>query len=344
VATAYDQIFYNAPNFYNISGTVLVLEHDDIEITNHFSKLETFLRQQQIPRDWNVLRLDCHTTNDTRKIVERIMTPHHGHHWSGATLWRRDGLALLQKNLKLSRGNKLDALLASKTFKGYCLNLGIVVQSSDPMILDEPLSTPVLKIPKWGRKVSMEVLLQETNNPSTPILPNNAFGPHPIDRIYYMNLEKNSLRRQAMDLWLQKQTVPFQRINATVGSPSDQCAPKKSKPAVCRGISGLTRTLLGIMDHENTTGLTMIFEDDYVVTDGHFDRLQEALKMVPDDWDLIRFDCWGKERVEFREINQYVFETSKFLKCRNGSKNLANCWFCGGGFSMLWRGSRVHKL
>jgi hypothetical protein len=39
VATAYDQIFYNSPNFYNISGTVLVLEYDDIEISDYFLKL-----------------------------------------------------------------------------------------------------------------------------------------------------------------------------------------------------------------------------------------------------------------------------------------------------------------
>jgi hypothetical protein len=46
------RIFYNSPNFYNISGTVILLEYKDIEISDYFLKLETFLGQQRKnPRD-----------------------------------------------------------------------------------------------------------------------------------------------------------------------------------------------------------------------------------------------------------------------------------------------------
>jgi hypothetical protein len=61
--------------------------------------------------------------------------------------------------------------------------------------------------------------------------------------------------------------------------------------------------------------------------------------MVPDDWDLIRFDCWGNIKgVKVREINPFFFDPL-VLGCK-----VKQCWFCGGTHSMLWKGTSVHKL
>jgi hypothetical protein len=171
----------------------------------------------------------------------------------------------------------------------------------------------------------------------------------PIDRIYYSNLEKNWLRRQSMERWLLQQNsddqqplIPYKRINATVGEMG-VCLPNKA--AKCRGLSGLARTLVGIIETENTTGLSLVLEDDYVVQDPNFSRLYEAIQMVPNDWDLIRFDCYDMEPVTFRTINRFVIDTSKILSCKkNPNHKNQNCYFCGGTHSMLFRGTSVHKL
>jgi hypothetical protein len=243
---------------------------------------------------------------------------------------------LLRKRLKPEKNN-LDCLLSADPFQTYCLNIDIVKQSTE---VQEPLATPVSTIKIFSERRPLELLQKESPEKSTT----KVFGySHPIDRIYYINLEKNLLRRQNMELWLQNhQPIPFKRINASVGFP-DQCVPKKNTPALCRGVSGLARSLVGIIDNENTTGLSLVLEDDYVVYDPNFLRLQEAIKMVPADWDLIRFDCWGTWQVRLRKINQYIFDTSKVLGCKNEEKN-GGCSLCGGTHMMLFKGSSVHKL
>jgi hypothetical protein len=65
----------------------------------------------------------------------------------------------------------------------------------------------------------------QTKNRNQPVP--HSFGPHQIDRIYYTNLQKNSLRKQTMETWLQNQPIPYKRINATIGV-NDPCIKGKT--------------------------------------------------------------------------------------------------------------------
>jgi hypothetical protein len=246
----------------------------------------------------------------------------------------------------------------------YCLNIG-VVKHAITIIDDEPImESPVLSIIRRKLVPLAEIKKEAATNNNAMIEKNLTtttttmmYGP--IDRIYYSNLERNWLRRQSMERWLQQNhhqqqqqqppqqsphlrmmltTTPYyKRINATEGEMG-VCVPKKA--AKCRGLSGLARTLVGIIEKENTTGLSLVLEDDYVVHDPHFSRLYEAIQMVPNDWDLIRFDCYDLGHVQFRSLNRFVIDTSLILGCQNTK----SCFYCGGTHSMLFRGTSVHKL
>jgi hypothetical protein len=173
---------------------------------------------------------------------------------------------------------------------------------------------------------------------------------HKIDHIYYSNLEKNSFRRQSMEFWMSSDTLlkaSHKRIKATVGDPSrEQCAPSKNHPKRCQGLIGIARTLLGIIDNENTTGLSLVLEDDFVITDPGLQRMEASLALVPDDWDLIRFDCTQTDQVDFQWLNPFVVNTSTFRPKKASSCTAPGhmCWFCGGAYAMLWRRSSLHKL
>jgi hypothetical protein len=147
-----------------------------------------------------------------------------------------------------------------------------------------------------------------------------------------------------MEFWLQHQPIPYQRINATVGDPKG-CVRNHNTPNRCRGISGIVKTLTGIIDNENTTGVSLVLEDDMFPLDIDLSRLEEAIKYVPNDWDLIRFDCWDGMLHSAGWLNLFTIDVNKLRKktCKN---DLENCKisFCGGAFAMLWRGTSVEKL
>lgn len=85
-----------------------------------------------------------------------------------------------------------------------------------------------------------------------------------------------------MEFWLRQQSIPYKRIEAKVGAATNQCiAWKQGK---CVGMSGLDRTLVKLIDQENTTGISLILEDNFVSSDDtYWSRLQAALHLVPDD-------------------------------------------------------------
>ena len=92
-----------------------------------------------------------------------------------------------------------------------------------------------------------------------------------LQRIYFINLEKNTKRRAMMEQCLGNQpksrAVPFFRVNATVGitDKPDACVKNKQKMERCRGISGLAMTEVDIIQNYNTSGLTLVLEDDFCV-------------------------------------------------------------------------------
>jgi hypothetical protein len=166
-----------------------------------------------------------------------------------------------------------------------------------------------------------------------------------IDRIYYINLKKNKLRRNSTEGWLSKQDIPWQRVNASIGINGSCLEIKSTSPQRCIGLSGLSMTQIDIIDNYNTTGVTMVVEDDFKVL--YMDKIIEALRLVPPDWDILRFDCYGEVPLTFPWLNKYTFRTTHAqtlpYPCRTYAAD-DHCWFCGGTHVMLWQGHAVQKL
>jgi hypothetical protein len=91
-----------------------------------------------------------------------------------------------------------------------------------------------------------------------------------------------------MEGWLGNQSIPYQRVEATIGSDDPAaCIRGKQHTNHCHGLSGLAMTELDIIQNYNTTGLTLVFEDDFVVRESLVSLVNKTLAMVPTDWDII---------------------------------------------------------
>ena len=66
---------------------------------------------------------------------------------------------------------------------------------------------------------------------------------------------------------------------------------KSDTPNRCKGIAGLAQSVASIVTHHNVSGVTMVVEDDFKVLD--WDRVMASMALVPDNWELIRWDCYG---------------------------------------------------
>ena len=169
----------------------------------------------------------------------------------------------------------------------------------------------------------------------------------------------------------------FHRFEALVGEEKSCISGiKRDQTKRCIGLSGLGKTLVSLIDTYYDTiknGFTFILEDDYKIL--NWTLLLDSIKMVPDKhWDIIRFDCNGLlpsiftkyyntsvkldgkisndtiKRERFPIIgNNIVFRSSIYLNnytkqrqyCKE-SKEI--CWFCGGTYAMLWKGTSIDKI
>jgi hypothetical protein len=120
-----------------------------------------------------------------------------------------------------------------------------------------------------------------------------------IQRIYYINLKKNVLRRARIESLLsephtqlawKKEAIPYTRINAIRGDEDPAvCAPTLQDPHRCAGVVGIVKSNLHIMQYHNVTGLTLVMEDDFLPR--NLSLIEEAVRWIPPDWDIIRFEC-----------------------------------------------------
>jgi hypothetical protein len=389
LSSTFDLPFGDRPNhdsgkpYYNLSGTTLVVQQDNIRIPNldHLrSAIAQGVEQGLISsQNWEVIRLECCDDDgpgasiDTTPLVASDIRVNSS--WTmykqtaGVLLWRDTALQTFSDRV-FSRQHYNYATSTvehriAKDFYSYSLGRCLcrfqpetpkgsnnsATESYSSMILtplrrlDDPMET----------KISLERLRQEVaskQNQHRRARSSRKRAPK-IDRVYYSNLEKNKIRRQSMEHWMDSDPLlkaSHKRINASIGDPLiDQCAPKKSNPGRCRGLAGVSKTLLGILDGEDTTGISLVLEDDFVITDPGLQRMEASLELVPEDWDLIRFDCVHTSQVHFQWINPFVANTSTLqikFNCSASNLDSRDCrnWFCGGAYAMLWREESIHKL
>ncbi|KAL7573361.1 hypothetical protein ACA910_011721 [Epithemia clementina (nom. ined.)] len=183
-----------------------------------------------------------------------------------------------------------------------------------------------------------------------------------IQRIYYINLDKNVKRKESMESSLSnvQPRVPFKRFPAMTGTLNvSSCHPKKRDPARCRGLTGLSRTVIKLMDTENMTGISLVLEDDFDIA-SNLTIIQQAIDLVPGDWDIIRFPVWlhygmpqnpgAYHKVELdKGALAMVDPDLKFIEIyRVQLPEMAppgrDNYVCAGTESMVWRESSLYKL
>ena len=164
-----------------------------------------------------------------------------------------------------------------------------------------------------------------------------------LKNAYYINLAKNTLRRRNIEQWLNKTSLTYTRIEAIQGKQSDSCE-KPLNEHKCRGAAGLTLSNLKIIENgDHSGGHTLVFEDDAFVRD--IAVMEASLSLVPDDWDIVRWNCGKKENVpaSFPWVNEFTFRSVHEGGCTPSRKN-HNCQFFGGTRAMLWKNESLPKL
>ncbi|GFH47179.1 predicted protein [Chaetoceros tenuissimus] len=171
------------------------------------------------------------------------------------------------------------------------------------------------------------------------IIEKNETYPIHVDRIYYINMDHRTDKRDWMESWLEpfskKYSVPYYRISGKSGDTND-CLPHV-RDAACIGMTGLLYSNWDIMDNHNTTGITIVLEDDYVIQD--YPKLLKSLAMTPDDWDVIRFDLWHHPYGHFPhfQMGELGYGVQTVAPPEGG-------YYCGGTHLTVWRGDKVDVL
>lgn len=330
-------------SFFNLSGTTLVLHQDDIYIPDT-AKLQFYLgsaiQSGAMDPYWDVVRLHCcpqeeESTNQTRP-ESNFTLGMHTNRWLSkggtidALLWNDVAL----KRLSTDDNEKRLEQPWESNFHTFNLH-GCFCKRRDSFPREPQMAVKRTVLPREP-KVSLQRIQQQY------ALRKGA--PRKVERIFYSNLEKNVKRKTMMNFWLNEdplRRVPFKRIGARIGDPSmDQCITNKNITKRCQGVAGLARTLLHILDNEDTTGMFLVLEDDFFISDSGFRRLEASLAMVPDDWDMIRFDCRDINQVDLQWLNPFVARSNEY-HTRNGC---VRCFFCGGTHAIVMKGESTEKI
>ncbi|KAL7575284.1 hypothetical protein ACA910_001809 [Epithemia clementina (nom. ined.)] len=182
-----------------------------------------------------------------------------------------------------------------------------------------------------------------------------------IQRIYYINTDENFHRKSLMESVLSqvKPPVPYQRFPAIVGSTNGSvCVSNKSGKEQCRNLSGKARSLIQLMDTQNMSGVSIVLEDQFLIA-RNLTKIQQAIDLVPVDWDVIRFLPYHRDelndnpgafhRVEHKmKSNRSTHEEEELNSLEiyriELPKDPPGNYVCGGVFAMVWRESSLHKL
>ena len=185
-------------------------------------------------------------------------------------------------------------------------------------------------------------ITEEYNHAVKSAVTTNSF--QNLDRIYYINLDSREDKKEFMESWLEpfseQYSIPYQRVVAKSWDDScnnildDEEAMKR-----CRAVMGLRNSNLHIMDNYNTTGYTLVLEDDFEIK--NYTRLLDGVRKVPNDWDVIRFDC---KRGKKKEGDMGGIRRKWFPQYDFGFRTAGKVSFCGGTHATLWRSDRLHTL
>ena len=132
VTQSYQNLFNSSWFLDNTAGSTLILRDDTIQVSS-LDQLKPVL--EELPEDWNMVRLDCDGGSVTRKKNGRAwykQEENKSDTQSNAILFRKGALAMMRNRfIDSSFDSTLDCFLSQGTceFQIYCVNLGISTSS-----------------------------------------------------------------------------------------------------------------------------------------------------------------------------------------------------------------------
>ena len=162
---------------------------------------------------------------------------------------------------------------------------------------------------------------------------------HKINQIYYINLDERTDRNDHMleNVIPLFENVPYRRVSALTGT-NEKCVQHLSNPERCRGVAGVIKSNLYILNNLPIVNYTLILEDDFSFT--NLTHMEKAIEFVPSDWEIIRFDCY----IEKGSIPDSFASMDRNKVFRTMHETKETGWFCGGAYSMLIRPSSIQIL
>lgn len=135
----------------------------------------------------------------------------------------------------------------------------------------------------WSHRNERRTNNPPTRRPLSEVLPQPK--PTAVDRWYVLNLARRPDRLKEVSDQLHREGIEFTRMQGVDGRIMPLPKTEKSGSGAYGCRLGHLRILeAAITDKLNVVG---VLEDDVVLEEGFTDRLQKALKDVPDDWELL---------------------------------------------------------
>jgi hypothetical protein len=176
--------------------------------------------------------------------------------------------------------------------------------------------------------------------------------------ISYINLDRSKARKLHIETQLSRLKHNFSRWRASVPTRQEiifikdrlKVPSKAARPAYLHGMVGVRKSNIELLKHFLSVGkrgdIFLVFEDDVFISPWLVDTLPCAIEKVPTNWDTIRLDCLMDCKVKRNQL-MYPGLTRKVYRAKDinvpGSGSCLcggvsdKCWFCGGGFSTLYR-------
>jgi GR25 family glycosyltransferase involved in LPS biosynthesis len=132
-----------------------------------------------------------------------------------------------------------------------------------------------------------------------------------FDKVLIINLERDVNRMRNMDNLCKKEGLMYERCNAIDGSKKDKYNEYITKPCqwLCtNGMIGCALSHYFIWKRvvEERIDRILVLEDDIYFMDGYKDVFKEAIKELPEDWDMFYLGCHGLCNKRNQNINLFM--------------------------------------
>jgi hypothetical protein len=174
-----------------------------------------------------------------------------------------------------------------------------------------------------------------------------------LTKVFYINLDSSRDRREFMESQLNKSSVPFERFPAVdaqeirdgkwdkyyIRNNITVCDRYRDKwgGTACAVSHRLLWEKIAAED-PGGTGLYLALEDDVLLPEGWEHMVSESVKVVPDDWTVVKLALWGSVDCNVM-VNEFVaLDTSPvWTKTPHGpfKDTSGTYWFAGSSANLV---------